>query len=529
MNAKRTMKRLLISLLFLLSLTACDQIGGGDAGTITAAGVVEATQVTVAPALSGRVAEIFVAEGDTVAIGDPLFRLEDEMLVAQHDQAAAAVEAAEAGLETARTGLAAASAAVGGADANVRAAEDGVAVAETAVAAANAGLESARVGVEIATLQYDAELAAVRAAEQPARATAWETSLSAEFDTPPWYFQREETLAAAEAEVDAALNALETEQAHFDTLMSDDRFDDFRAAETRLAEAQVSFLVAESLRDQNIAQNNNGAMDDYVQSLYDAALAELAAAQLNYGQLLSSGEANDVLEARGRLATATERRELALDRVTSLMTGEASFAVQTAGASLRLAETQVLQAEAQVARTEAMLASAQTAVTLAEANRVQVEMNVAQVETAVTQAEKGVAQAQAALDLVQIQMDRLVVYTAVDGVIMTRNLELGEIVQPGMSVMGIGQLDYLTVTVYIPESKYGQITLGDHAQLTADSFTDETFDTIVTRIADEAEFTPRNVQTQEERQSTVYAVELSVMDSAGNLKPGMPVDVAFEG
>jgi len=519
-----SIKRLLLVFLIALLLVGCDS---ADDGVIEAAGVVEATTVTIAPAMSGWAAEIFVNEGDVVVAGDPLFRIEDAAVTAQRDQAVAALGAAEAGLNVAQAGVTTVAASMSSAEAGVETAEAAVVVAETAVEAAEAGLESAVVGVELAEIQYLAEMAGARAEAQPARSASWEEDLSDEFSTPPWYFQTEETLAAAEAEVDAASHALESEQLNFDAVMSDARFADFRAAETRLAEAQATFLVAEDLRDKEISQNNDEEIDNYVQSLYDAALAELEAAQLSYDQLLSSSAASDVLEARGRLATATERYELALDRLTGLMTGEESFAVQAAGAGLRLAETAVLQAESAITQAEAMVDAAETAVTVAESSKVQIEAGVVQAEMAVVAAEKMVEQAQAVLDLVDIQMERLMVKTAVSGTILTRNLELGELVRPGMSAMSIGQLDDLRVTVYIPESKYGQINLGDTATLTADSFPDETFDTIVMRIADEAEFTPRNVQTQEERQTTVYAIELSVTDPDSKLKPGMPVDVVF--
>jgi HlyD family secretion protein len=64
--------------------------------------------------------------------------------------------------------------------------------------------------------------------------------------------------------------------------------------------------------------------------------------------------------------------------------------------------------------------------------------------------------------------------------------------------------------------------------VSVDSFPNQTFDATVTRIADQAEFTPRNVQTSEGRQTTVFAVKLAVQDPAGLLKPGMPADVAFD-
>ena len=86
---------------------------------------------------------------------------------------------------------------------------------------------------------------------------------------------------------------------------------------------------------------------------------------------------------------------------------------------------------------------------------------------------------------------------------------------------------HICITVYIPEDKYGQISLGDPAVLSVDSFPDQEFMASVTRIADRAEYTPRNVQTKEDRQTTVYAIELSVDDPDGKLKPGMPTDVTF--
>jgi multidrug resistance efflux pump len=115
----------------------------------------------------------------------------------------------------------------------------------------------------------------------------------------------------------------------------------------------------------------------------------------------------------------------------------------------------------------------------------------------------------------------------VDGVVLTRSVQPGEVVQAGMTIMTVAKLDTLKITVYIPEDRYGEVKLGDSASLSVDSFPGETFNATVTRIADQAEYTPRNVQTKEERQTTVYAVELSVKNPDGKLKPGMPVDVTF--
>jgi HlyD family secretion protein len=170
-------------------------------------------------------------------------------------------------------------------------------------------------------------------------------------------------------------------------------------------------------------------------------------------------------------------------------------------------------AEARVKNTEANLV-------LSEADTRQQQLDSAQAQ---------VTSARAAVGVIQAQLDELVVLSPTDGTVLTRIVEPGEVIQPGMTAMTIGQLNQLTVKVYIPEDRYGQIDLGDHAQVTTDSFPGEAFDGTVKRIAQQAEYTPRNVQTQEDRRTTVFAVELSVSDPSGKLKPGMPVDVQFGG
>jgi multidrug resistance efflux pump len=137
------------------------------------------------------------------------------------------------------------------------------------------------------------------------------------------------------------------------------------------------------------------------------------------------------------------------------------------------------------------------------------------------------AQLDAELDAIDLQLEKYVVSAPVGGVVITRNIEPGELILPGSPAMTIGQLDELTLTVYLPEDRYGQVSLGDTALATVDSYPGESFDAVVVRIADRAEFTPRNVQTEEDRRSTVYAIELRVDDPEGKLKPGMPADVEF--
>ncbi|MDQ1324473.1 MAG: rane fusion protein YbhG, partial [Chloroflexota bacterium] len=113
------------------------------------------------------------------------------------------------------------------------------------------------------------------------------------------------------------------------------------------------------------------------------------------------------------------------------------------------------------------------------------------------------------------------------GTVLTRAIEPGEVVMPGAALLTLGDLDRLTLTVYVPEDRLGEVVLGQAVDVSVDSFPGESFRGTVQRIADEAEFTPRNVQTVEGRKTTVFAVELALDPSGGKLKPGMPADVVF--
>lgn len=171
--------------------------------------------------------------------------------------------------------------------------------------------------------------------------------------------------------------------------------------------------------------------------------------------------------------------------------------------------------------------AAEMAVVQAESMVTQAEAAVVQAESGVTVAEKTLSQAEAAINLVKTQMGKLEVTSPIDGVVLAKTFEIGELVQPGVSMLVLGMLDDLTITVYLSEEVYGKVNLGDLAVVSVDSYPDKNFQAEVIRIADKAEYTPRNVQTEEDRRTTVFAIELSVLDENGMLKPGMPADVTF--
>ena len=143
------------------------------------------------------------------------------------------------------------------------------------------------------------------------------------------------------------------------------------------------------------------------------------------------------------------------------------------------------------------------------------------------QARIAVQLAQANLDLLDDQIAKTTVFAPVDGVVMTRNAEPGSVVNAGAALLTLARLDELTITVYVPEDRVGEVSLGQTANVSVDSFPGVVFTATVSYISDQAEFTPRNVQTVSGRKNTVFAIKLKLNDKTEKLKPGMPADVTF--
>ncbi len=451
----------------------------GNSGELTASGSIEAAIVNVSPELAGKVLEVDVAEGDQVTMNDALLHLDPTLLIAQRAVAAANLDAAKAGALTAQSAL------------------------------------------NTAQSQYQISLEAALAQDKKTRTQDWFSKDPNQFEQPDWYFSRTEQLQAVQGQVEVALKALEDARGNLENVNVSVEQSNFLKAEMRLLDARLAYLMAKDVN--NLAQNSAdanapvgkynsthcGTNDGYVvdnkkltnliytcagddqlsevgDNLFDAAKQELDDAQNAYDELLNTQAAGDVLQMRAEVSVAQERYYAALDYLRKFQTGEQSTAVLAAQGSL------------------------------------------SQAQAAVEQSQKAIEQSQANLDLINAQIEKLDVFAIMDGVILTRNVEPGEFVQPGAIALTMADLTDLTITVYIPEDRYGLVSIGQTAEVRVDSFPDLTFTATVIHMADQAEFTPRNVQTVEGRSSTVYAIKLKVNDPDGKLKIGMPADVVFK-
>jgi HlyD family secretion protein len=306
------------------------------------------------------------------------------------------------------------------------------------------------------------------------------------YSLPGWYFSRDENVKAQQVEVENAQTALTDAKSKLDALLADPSNAEFLAAETRLSNAKASMLAVKDMYDRANTALDGADLRSSAQELYDAARDKLDDAQAAYDDLMYGEGAQKIITARAALAVAEERYQSAQDLLLAAESGINAANLAGSESALRKAKVSVEQAR------------------LAE------------------------EQARASLALIDIQIAKLTVTAPADGVILTSTVKAGEVIAAGSTAMQLGELDNLTIVVYVPETLYGQLSLGQSATLTVDSFPGEKFTAAVTIIADKAEFTPRNVQSVEGRGATVYAITLRVNDPEGKLKPGMPADVTFD-
>jgi HlyD family secretion protein len=132
--------------------------------------------------------------------------------------------------------------------------------------------------------------------------------------------------------------------------------------------------------------------------------------------------------------------------------------------------------------------------------------------------------AQANYDRINAAIENAVIFSPIKGVVLERNLEVGETSFPGTPIMTIADLSKPWINIYVPEKKLGFVKLGQKAEVYIDTYPDKSFKGKVTAISNKAEFTPKTIQTKDERVKLMFAVKISVENLDLVLKPGMPAD-----
>jgi HlyD family secretion protein len=142
----------------------------------------------------------------------------------------------------------------------------------------------------------------------------------------------------------------------------------------------------------------------------------------------------------------------------------------------------------------------------------------------IKQAEAKLNQSLASADLIKKNIDDSYVVSPLNGIIVKKYFEVGEMVSPLSSLVKVSDLTNVELYIYVTELELGKIKLGQKAEVTVDAFKDKKFNGKVTYISPEAEFTPKNIQTKDERTKLVFAVKIELPNPDFELKSGMPAD-----
>lgn len=262
------------------------------------------------------------------------------------------------------------------------------------------------------------------------------------------------------------------------------------------------------------------------------------------GDRVESGQRLAVLDRRelaARRDAAAAQVQAQQSRLRELQRGFRSEEVEQARAAVRAAEQRVADAERDRNRTRNLfeggavsrqaMDNQESVLALAQAERDRLQQQLRLLERGarpeqIAAQRANVVQAEAALAQVEATLQQAEVRAPFGGTVTRRQREPGEVIPAGSPVLTVADPGDRWVRIYVREDAIGQVRPGQAAEISIDAYPGRTYRGEVSFIADEAEFTPRNVQTREERVKLVYRVKVRVVgDTAQDLKPGVPADV----
>ena len=135
-----------------------------------------------------------------------------------------------------------------------------------------------------------------------------------------------------------------------------------------------------------------------------------------------------------------------------------------------------------------------------------------------------VEQAKASLQLIEIQLSYTTLYSPLSGVVLVKSGEVGEVVNPGTSVLSLADIENLWLKAYIPETELSRVKWGQEVSVTTDLKPQKIYKGKISFISSQAEFTPKQIQTEKERVTLVYRIKIDIPNPDKELKPGMPAD-----
>jgi HlyD family secretion protein len=314
-----------------------------------------------------------------------------------------------------------------------------------------------------------------------------------------------------------------------------------------IARLDAAQLEQQKMRDVAAIASAQSAYDqlrtaiEYQQATIDSDIstrrAEVAQAQAHLDELNAGSRTEEVQQADSSVNEARAQVDLARsdwDRAQTLYRDQDISTSQYDQARTKFNAANAVLAQAQqraamvkegprkeeIAGARAQLARAQAAVGTAEANRI--ELRRKQEELVARRAE--IDRARAQVGITEAQLSDTIITSPIDGVVLVKSAEPGEVIAAGTTIVRIGDLDHPWLRAYVGETDLGRVKLGTPVKLTTDSYPGKIYRGTVSFIASEAEFTPKQIQTKEERVKLVYRIKVDVDNANHELKNNMPVD-----
>jgi membrane fusion protein YbhG len=302
-----------------------------------------------------------------------------------------------------------------------------------------------------------------------------------------------------------------------------------KEVEARLAQAQAQVAAAQSRLSELDAQLRS--LDSGIEQ---ARLGVGVTRDTSTHEVHRAREALERANAEERAVEAQWRQEKSSLERFSKLAAEGFVSrnfLDEAGARERTAQARLQAArkagqEAQAALELAQAGSGQVAVKQKDVQRLQNEHERLLAARRTLGAQMQAAQARVAEVEAVLADSRLT--APADGTVINKLAEQGELIAPGRPIATLINLGDLYVRVFVPEREIGKLRLGNPARILADAFPDHHFTGNVSEIAQEAEFTPKEVHMKDERVKLVFGVKIHIDDPQGYLKPGMPVDVKIK-
>ncbi|HYL82034.1 MAG TPA: efflux RND transporter periplasmic adaptor subunit [Candidatus Acidoferrum sp.] len=308
--------------------------------------------------------------------------------------------------------------------------------------------------------------------------------------------------------------------------------------EAQLGQARATLQSAEAKLNQ--ARTSLRVEPTLVRTQIRQAEETLRAAEERVRLLQAGSRVQEIEEGRANLRQNEARLEMAKltrDRFRNLLTdgavarqdldrAESDFdaavaAVRATRERLGILEEGSRSEDIRAAQAERDRATA--ALEAARANAATLDLRQQDVRVA----EAAVRESQANVRRLESQVDELKVFAPLDATVLTKAVEAGEVVAAGKPLVLLGDLDHPWIKIYVTETELGRVKLGAPARILVDSFPGLTFQGTVSWISDQAEFTPKNIQTKEERVNLVYAVKILIQGAQRKLKAGMPADAVL--